>query len=329
LLVVIAIIAILIALLLPAVQQAREAARRTQCKNHLKQIGLAVHNYESSNSQFPPSACLDLAAIGSTTTGNFSWSVHGRIMPFLEQGNLYKKINLQTAWTTGGEAAPISGIKIPVYSCPSDPQGDLARAEAGKPTVYCTTFGFNHGTWLTYTPATNTGGDGMFFPNSKLGQRDVSDGTTNTLMAAEVKAWTAYTRNTQPASTTIPADLAAAATIIAAPTDKKNTGHTEWPDGRVHHAGVTTTLTPNARLATAITISGVDHVEVDYNAHQEGNNGASGSPSYAIITSRSYHAGSVNVVLMDGSVKTVSENINLGVWRGLSTRSGSEIVSLE
>ncbi|MDF1743686.1 MAG: DUF1559 domain-containing protein, partial [Gimesia sp.] len=90
LLVVIAIIAILIALLLPAIQQAREAARRTQCKNHLKQLGLAVHNYASSYRYLPPGASVDLSV--TSTGNNGSWGVHGRILPLLEQGNLYNNV---------------------------------------------------------------------------------------------------------------------------------------------------------------------------------------------------------------------------------------------
>ena len=82
LLVVIAIIAILMGLILPAVQQAREAARRVHCKNNLKQIGLALHNYQSTNSVFPPSICIG-AAKGGT------WSIHARILPFLDQANVY------------------------------------------------------------------------------------------------------------------------------------------------------------------------------------------------------------------------------------------------
>jgi len=323
LLVVIAIIAILIALLLPAVQQAREAARRSQCKNNLKQLGLALHNYESSNSYFPPSASV---ASGSTSTSNSSWSVHGRIMPYLDQASLYNQVDLSVAWDN---QVVISGIKIPGYSCPSDPKADQAR-DTGKPAkfLYPTTYGFNFGTWLVFNPATGAIGNGAFGPNSKLGLRDFTDGTSNTLFASEVKAWQPYVRNTPSLSTATPGVslTAVMAVIPQSSTDHKNTGHTEWPDGRVHHEGFTTTAGPNSVIPWPE--SGTPtYPDVDFNSRQEATHAT--DPTYAVIVSRSYHEGVVNSLLVDGSVKTFSENIDLGVWRALGSRNGGEVASVD
>ena len=319
LLVVIAIIAILIALLLPAVQQAREAARRTQCKNNLKQIGLAVHNYLDLTTVFPPSACInpDITATGN----NGSWGVHGRILPLLEQGNVYNVVDLTEAWDF---QTPISGLKIPTYACPTDPTGDLSRDPGGgKVILYPTTYAFNFGTWFVYDPVTGRGGDGLFHPNSRLRIASVTDGTTNTMLASEVKAWQPYRRNGGPTDTNVPDDVTAAEAAVASGGEFKNTGHTEWPDGRVHHHGFTTAMVPNTVVNCT---DGTDTFDCDYNSWQEGKNGINRSPSYAIITARSHHEGAVHVVLADGSARMVSENIDRNIWRALGTRNGGEII---
>lgn len=113
---VIAIIGILVALLLPAVQMAREAARRTQCKNNLKQLALAIHNYEGTYRALPASAVVNLNV--TATGNNGSWCVHGRILHFLEQADLYDSVDINTAWNY---QSAIDKLRIPVYSCPSDP----------------------------------------------------------------------------------------------------------------------------------------------------------------------------------------------------------------
>jgi type II secretory pathway pseudopilin PulG len=315
LLVVIAIIAILIALLLPAVQQAREAARRIQCRNHLKQIGIALHNYLESNQFFPPSATIDLTQ--TVTENNGSWGVHGRILPYLEQANLYENVDLSQPWDF---QKAIDGLRIPGFSCPSDPQADRMRDPGrGKSRLYPTNYGFNFGTWFVYDPATGQGGNGSFFPNSSLSTAAFVDGTSNTLCAIEVRAWTPYLRNGGPSSNSLPNTLSDASSIAALGVQFKTTGHTEWPDGRVHHTGVTTTFTPNSKIEY---VSGGQVLDVDYNSWQEGKNGSAGNQTYAIINSRSFHTGTVNALLMDGSVRSFSDNIDLATWRSLGTREG-------
>ncbi len=323
LLVVISIIGILIGMLLPAVQAVREAARRSQCSNNLKQLGLAIHNHESSKQYFPPSVTIDWSVL--VTGNNGSWGVHGRLLPYLEQANLYEKVDLNTAWDF---QLAIDGLKIPVFSCPSDARADEIRiVGTGRPNLYPTSYGFNFGTWFVVSPTQQDVGDGMFFPNSNLRFRDCIDGTSNTLFAADVKAWTPYNRNGGPSATTIPANQTAAEAIVMTGTDFKTTGHTEWPDGRVHHTGFTVTLPPNSDVN--YTSGGKLYRQTDYNSWQEGRNGGAGNPTYAFVTARSYHPGAVNAVFVDGSVRPVANGVDLGVWRAQGTRAGGEIAQFE
>jgi prepilin-type N-terminal cleavage/methylation domain-containing protein len=320
LLVVIAVIGILIALLLPAVQAAREAARRAECKNNLRQLGLAVLNYESTYRTLPASAIVNLSV--TSTGNNGSWGVHGRILHFLEQANLYDQVDLNVAWDF---QQAIDGLEVPVFTCPGDP-GALRIRDPGGGKVHLvpTSYGFNLGTWFVFDPQTRRGGDGAFYPNSHLRMSAFRDGTSNTLLAAEVKAWQTYTRNGGPPTTQIPSDASEAATIVTSAAQIKSTGHTEWADGRVHHSGFTAVLTPNTFVPFDL---GGEIVDADYNSWQEGRNGSAGSPSYAIVTSRSYHPGVVNAGLLDGSVRSISETIDLTTWRAMATRARGDIVS--
>ncbi len=325
LLVVIAIIGVMVSLLLPAVQAAREAARRMQCKNNLKQIALAMHNYEATHRVFPPSASIRMAGAINT---NASWSIHGRILPFLEQGALADRVNLSVAWD---DQAAISGLKIPVYACPSDPDSDTPRDVSPKlaSPLFPTTYGFNFGTWMVYDPISNTMGDGAFGPNSRIGFHSFTDGSSNTLMVAEVKARQAYGRNEPPvggAATPAPVLEAVSAKIPTGFTWCRPNGHTEWPDGRVHHQGFTTAAGPNARTLLASASNQCPAgADIDFTSQQEGT--SPNAATFAVITSRSYHTGIVHAAMMDGSVRSTSESIDLRVWRAMGTRSGGEVIA--
>lgn len=326
LLVVLAIIGILIGLLLPAVQAVREAARSVQCKNNLRQLGLACHSYESAFMSFPPSA--EFGGVGSINT-NSSWSVHGRVLPFLELSSLYQQVNLNVAWDN---QAILSGLKIGVFACPSDPQAEVPRDVRPKlaSPLYPTCYGFNFGSWLIYDPVRHEIGDGMFGPNRRIRVGEIFDGTSHTLLVADVKARQPYGRN-EPVVGSLelpPPNVAAViARVPASFAWCRSNGHTEWPDGRVHHQGFTTTLNPNGQILLSNdsdqTPAGTD---IDYTSRQEGTSDT--AVTYAIITSRSYHHGQVNAGFVDGSVQTIRSQIDLTIWRALGTRAGGESVNL-
>ncbi len=324
LLVVIAIIAILIALLLPAVQQAREAARRTSCRNNLRQFGLALHNYLDSYSKFPPSYCV---VPGVTGTVGGQWSVRARILPFVEQANLQDLINWNSAYSLQLDVAT---TRVSTFLCPSE-INDVTRVNSsGVPRDYPANYAVNMGTWKVWDPNDGSGGDGAFHPNSNFTVAHFRDGTSNTFMAAEVKAYTSYLRNTNedPGATppTTPdfaiGFTAAAGDINMGPTLMSNTGQTEWADGLSQQSGFTSTFTPNTVVPYD---TGGATYDIDYISFREGTHAT--RVAYGAITARSYHTGIVHVALMDGSVRGVSENIDAQLWRDLGTRSGGEVVS--
>lgn len=326
LLVVITIIGVLIAMLLPAVQAARESARRLQCSNNLKQVGLALHNYASANTVFPPSFCIEPA---TTLTGNNgSWSIHGRILPFLEGQNSYDLVRLDIAWDAQ-LATRVPTLRTATYVCPSDINDRVRLDSNGAPYTYPHTYGFNFGTWLVWDPATGEGGDGVFFVNGGVGPAAISDGLSNTLAATEVKAFTSYVRNTADPGPAIPSSPAAIAALAIGgncklgPDVNQNTGHTEWADGRVHHSGFTTVFTPNTVVPYPHTDEST--YDIDYNSQQEGRSAS--QRTYAAVTARSYHPGIVNSLLMDGSCRPFVDTISVEVWRALGTRAGSEVFS--
>ncbi len=321
LLVVIAIIGVLASLLFPAVQAARECSRQNACRNHLHQLGLAVLNYESVHKNLPPSVVLNLNE--TLADNDNSWSLHARILSYLDGQNVRARIDLNLAWDFHSD---LSGVRIPAFACPGDEGAAIPRDPgSGKPILFSTTYGFNHGTWFTFDPTEPRGGDGVFFPNSFLSLRAVADGASRTLLAAEVKGWQSYTRNSSTPPSTMPDDAAAAAALVASGSDYKDTGHTVWPDGRVHHTGFTATLTPNSMIP--YTVNG-KVVDADFNSWQEGLDGKNGAPTFAIVTSRSFHPHLVQVAMIDASVHRMADQVDLGIWRALATRAGEELTML-
>ena len=318
LLVVIAIIAILVALLLPAVQQVRESARSVQCKDHLHNLAVAVHNYESSNKSLPPSACLNLSPGANFTE---SWSVHARILPHVEQAGLYQQIDLGSDWSTQFQ---LDGVLLDIFVCPSDVNAERIRVPSrNRPRHYPTSYGFCMGTWFIFDPATGRYGDGPFEPNARITMAALTDGTSNTLMASDVRAWSPTRRTGGPSPTTVPQSISDVEALLAQGPVFRANGHTEWFDGIVHHAGFTTVLTPNSSPTCSDGASILEHC--NYNSWQEGSQGLAGQSTYAAVTARSYHPGGVNVSLLDAVVRTVSENVDLNVWRALGTRDGGEV----
>ncbi len=144
---------------------------------------------------------------------------------------------------------------------------------------------------------------------------------------SEVKSYTPYARNAGAplaADAAPPGDLASACTLISGATsNQQDSGHTEWADGRAHHVGFTTVFTPNFKVNCTNGSFGVQ--DMDYNTQREDNPEGTTNRTYAIVTSRSYHAGIVQASLMDGSVRAISNNLDLTIWRALGTRDGGDL----
>lgn len=310
LLVVIAIIAILIALLLPAVQQAREAARRSQCKNNLKQLALALHNYESAHRVFPP------GSLGYP----YVWSAHAQLLPFVDQGNLQGLLNYDVpplnAFNSGSFDATEVGnndtaarTRLPLMVCPSDKDAVPGSDYAGISYPACLGSGLNGSG--TADDGSNSNADGVIFQRSKVRFRDVTDGTTNTVLFSEQLLGDG--QNAAPATgdyrhrvielsmgtQTTPA----ACTAASAPAWSGQRG-AKWVNGHLADSMYNHWYGPNANVPDC----------------------QNGFHNFALVSARSAHTGGVQIALVDGSCRFVSENINLDIWRALATRAGGEVI---
>jgi prepilin-type N-terminal cleavage/methylation domain-containing protein/prepilin-type processing-associated H-X9-DG protein len=286
LLVVIAIIAILIGLLLPAVQKVREAAARAKCQNNLKQVGLALHNYHGSFERFPPGFTSQAATVNGDGLGP-GWGWGAYLLPYLEQDNLYRQIDLVRDIADPAHAQ-VRVASLSVFLCPSDspPRPTFtAVAEGGSPiceVAFANYVGVGGTFEVTGFPDTNTG---VLLRNSKYRVGSITDGTSNTLVVIErenrrspMTTWVgAVTNSVNPPLNPAYEDEGPPTLVLT------NTG--EADEGR----------TPNNQLG---------HVE----------------------DSGSRHSGGVNALFGDGSVRFLRNSIDPVTWQSIGTRDGGEVV---
>jgi len=317
LLVVIAIIGILIALLLPAVQAAREAARRSSCTNKLKQIGLAMHNFHDVRGQFPAGdpekVCPTYPSVGAFL---YRWSWLAMITPYMEQYNVYKSLNMDVPlYTYNGSNSgpgynvhpdnlgPVSGI-IPLFLCPSDTEKKVD--ELYGPTNYMSCWGSGMPPWTVHE-ATQT--DGVFYANSTTRFADITDGTTNTAMASESTLWPGGSvsgltaenaRDVMVSLRSLPLDETRCSQIGASASTSRNG---RWADGWPRYSGYDHYLGPNSSVPDCGVVS----------------------PMRGLWkAARSRHPGGVNLILCDGSVRFAGDSVDRDTWHALGSRNGGE-----
>ncbi|MHC2066653.1 DUF1559 family PulG-like putative transporter [Bremerella sp. T1] len=323
LLVVIAIIGVLIALLLPAVQMAREAARRMSCTNNQKQLGLALHNYHDTYLTFPR---YNQAALASDASSSYACGPHVKLLPYIEQSAVYEQIKTATLNfyrnVTSSESV-VQNNRISGFVCPSDSVFPDSNREGN-----CN-YPLSAGSNLAWDVAESRQ-NGAFSFRNEVKFADITDGTTNTILVGEhltgdgddtlyrinsdvVRglSWSANESTSQGPITQATLDTAGVAC------DNNKSNHSSfaalrWTRGTLEYAIFNTLAPPNWKYPSCMTSTST------------GNHGS----SKGIYVARSRHPGGVNFTLADGSVRFITETVDSQTYHAMGSRNGGEVVQL-
>jgi prepilin-type N-terminal cleavage/methylation domain-containing protein/prepilin-type processing-associated H-X9-DG protein len=345
LLVVIAIIGVLIALLLPAVQAAREAARRSQCVNNLKQMGLAAMNFESSHSTLPPGYGPFPWASGSGARA----TVAAVTLSYLEQAAAYNAFNFEWNLNLTGPTSPNDTAQrqlVSAYICPSDANtsrllaggsqmgynnyfsniGGTASIELGTATASAEPDSSRAGifnivmnrTAPQYLDAAKTQRNPQYLEVRGTSLSEITDGTSNTAMFSEIRRSNAVANN----STEVPNNSLLAVVFMASSFDAA--GRFAPPLAQCQGASSYIRYRGQQYYRNLPMTGYYNHTSPPNYKQQDC--GDAGLAS-AHLAARSYHSGGVNVVCADGSVKFIKDSVNPQAWRSLGTRAAGEVIS--